>query len=203
MVREVEACLWHRQWSRWVRRRCGGVHWAGAAQSEKPEQVEAPLRPPAHASVLCSCPALTPAHVNQDPCEILSLMAITRLDSFSMPLRRPSFLSVANLPTACACQQAGATSRRCICQAAVVRCKQKGEGARHEENFELGGDAGAVGDALGGDEARQRLRVLLHARSRQHHASAACKRIEQLLQHHSQSGICSDDECTARIQAFC
>lgn len=57
------------------------------------------------------------------------------------------------------------------------------EGARHEEDFQLGGDAGAVGDALGGDEARQRLRVLLHARSRQHHSPAAGKRVEQLLRH--------------------
>ena len=56
-------------------------------------------------------------------------------------------------------------------------------GARHEEDFQLGGDAGAVGDALGGDEARQRLRVLLHARSRQHHPAPARKRVEQLLRH--------------------
>ena len=43
------------------------------------------------------------------------------------------------------------------------------------------GDAGAVGDGLGGDEARECLRVLLHAGRCQHHAAPAGKGVEQLL----------------------
>ena len=54
--------------------------------------------------------------------------------------------------------------------------------AHHEQDLQLGGYAGHVGYGLLSHEARQRLRVLLHARPRQHHAPAACERVEQLLQ---------------------